>query len=150
MADIPELKKKRLSEDSRRKRLELWRDAFQALDKNLKIVLYFEDEFEILCKKLITAQVKVSPIYEFRILITNIPTELKLDYLIGCSWDRMFSNKGIGSDVFYKNHPAVLCFPDSQKWEGFYEILWNYREKKIKGIPYIPRGVRRKTKQLKK
>jgi hypothetical protein len=150
MADIPNLKKKRLSEDGRQKRLEQWRKAFQALDENLKIVLYFEAEFGPLYRKLIRDKVALAPEYEVRILIINIPGELKIDYLAGCSFDRMFSDKGLEADVFYKYNPNDFCRPNSQKWEGFYEILWNYREKKIKGIPYIPRGVRRKTEKLKK
>ncbi len=156
MADIPIVKKRKLTEDGRRKRLEQWRDAFTVLNKNgelhkdFKIILYFEKEFPLLYHNLISSKIKLSPKYKVKILIINLPVELKVEYLAGCTWDRMFSDKGAAGDVFYKNNPNEFCHPDSQKWEGFYEILWNYREKKIKGIPYIPRGVRRKTEQLKK
>ena len=46
MADIPIVKKRKLTEDGRRKRLEQWRDAFTVLNKNgelhkdFKIILY--------------------------------------------------------------------------------------------------------------
>lgn len=156
MADIPIVKKRKLTEDGRRKRLEQWREAFMALNKNkelcddFKVVLYFDEEFAFLYHNLIRTKIQLSPQFQVKMLIINLPKELKLEYLAGCSWDRMFSNKGAMGDVFYTNNPNEFCHPDSQKWEGFYEILWNYREKKIKGIPYIPRGVRRKTKQLKK
>lgn len=154
MPDIPIIKKRKLTEDGRRKRLLQWREAFMALNKNnelhpkLKIVLYFESEFPLLYHELIKSKIALSPKYKVKILIIYLPEELKINYLAGCSWDRMFSNKGVAADVFYTNNPNELCHPESQKWEGFYEILWNYREKKIKGIPYIPRGVRRKTKTL--
>jgi len=127
------------SEDLRKKRLDKWKELFKAIHPEIEVYHFYEDEFrKILYDSNLFNGVKFDGgLYEDIRIIILVPQEDLHDlYIIGLTYDRMFSKREVLGDSCYWNEVGYdTCEPKFFTWEKIYLEFCEISEELKKEIP---------------
>lgn len=126
------------SKDLRLGILNKWKDLFEEVHKDIKVYLYTEEIFrEVLEETYGDISFSSDCRSDVRIIVI-LPKELELEYLVGLTYDRMFSHREVLSDPLLSQNYTYPCEPEFFKWEKLYYDICEISEEIKKEIPYPP------------
>ena len=123
-----------IEEDQRLQFLKEWKRLFEDLDPQVTAFINKKDK---LFKKKLEEKyhgIKMEHfIYSHAQIIINLGADVRESYLIGTSYDNMFSNIDILKDPLVDE--GFLCEPETKKWGEYYLIINEQIKEKRKEIP---------------
>ncbi len=127
------------SEDLRKKYLNEWKELFKSIHSEIEVYHYYDNGFrKILYDSKLFNNVKFDGgLYEDIRMIILIPQkDSHYFYIIGLSYNRMFSEREVLQDTYYWNEVGYdTCEPKLFTWEKIYLEFCEISEELKKEIP---------------
>lgn len=128
------------SDDLRVQYLTEWKTLFSKIHPAIRVIHCYEETFqeELFNDTNSFNRVRFDmDIYNRARIIVFLPTELELSYIIGVTYDQMFSKREVMLDTLYHDE-GFPCEPALCTWEEMYEKLCSLAEDVKKEIPPPP------------
>ena len=118
-------KKITIAEDKRNAYLQRWKDLFEAINPEIRVVLNDTDgRSEVFYEewKKIVGHIWFDGFdYSDAYILVIFPRAFNPPYLVGLPHDEMFSRSEIDNDELYQSGDEHLCDPETKKWEEWYQ-----------------------------